>query len=175
MTVFIMPINRDYENMLLFPEFLAVAKTRPTPSGASMTKTSNKLFMSIAIVCSAFILKAAHAEQALVPVHAPDQFIIELPNIDRQALIEEVEILRDQLIQRKQTLEQILADKKLDSTDAIITVLMPGGLLYAGYREVRYEQAKNELANISADIEEFSSDLLAMQPMPMQVAVAQLP
>jgi hypothetical protein len=55
-------------------------------------------------------------------------------------------------------------------------VLMPGGLLYAGYREVRYEQAKNELADVSADIEEFSSDLLALQPMPVvQMAVVQLP
>jgi hypothetical protein len=121
------------------------------------------------------MLKTAHAEKALVPVNATDQFIIQLPDVDRETLIEQVEMLRGQLIQRKQALVQIVADKKLDSSDAIITVFMPGGLLYAGYKEVRYEQAKNELASISADIEDFSSDLLAMQPMPMQMAVAQLP
>jgi hypothetical protein len=140
-----------------------------------MTKTSNRLFMSIAIFCSVFSMKTAPAEQALVPVNDLDQFIIQLPDVDRETLIEQVEMLRGQLIQRKQALVQIVADKKLDRSDAIITVFMPGGLLYAGYKKIRYEQAMNELAHVSADIEEFSSDLLAMQPMPMQVAVAQLP
>jgi len=101
--------------------------------------------------------------------------MIGLPDIDHETLIERVEILRGELIQRKHVLEQIVSDKKLDSSDAIITVLVPGGLLYAGYRKIRYEQAKNELASLSADIEEFSSDLLAMKPVPLQMAIAQLP
>ena len=161
--------------MLLFAEFLAAAESRPTPSGALMTKTSNRLFMSIAILCSAFMLKTAHAEQALVPVNAPDLFIVQLPNIDRETLIAQVEILRSQLIQRKQVLVEIVADRKLDSSDALITIFMPGGLLYAGYKKVRYEQAVNELSHISADIEEFSGDLVAMQSTSVPVAVAQLP
>jgi hypothetical protein len=151
------------------------AKTRPTPGGARMTKTSKKLFMSIAIFSCAFMLKTTHAEQALVAVNIPSQYIIQLPTIDRESLLEQVEKLRGQLIQRKHALEQIVADNRLDSGDAIITVIMPGGLLYAGYKKLRYEQAKNELANISADIDEFSSDLLAIQPMPMSMAIAQLP
>ena len=74
-------------------------------------------------------------------------------------------------VQRKQVLVQSVADKKLNSNDAIITVIMPGGLLYAGYKKVRYEQAKNELARVSADIEEFSGDILAMQPRSASVAI----
>jgi len=140
-----------------------------------MINISNRLIMSIAIFCGAFMLNTAYADQAPVPVNIPGRFIIQLPDVDREMLVEQVEKLRGQLIQRKQVLEQTVADNKLDSSDAIITVLMPGGLLYAGYRKVRYEQAKDELANISADIEEFSSDLLAMQPMSMQVAIAQQP
>ena len=140
-----------------------------------MTKTSNRLFMSIAILCSAFMLNTSHAEQALVPVDATDQFIVQLPGVDRETLIAHVEILRSQLIQRKQALVQIVADKKLDGGDALITIFMPGGLLYAGYKKVRYEQAANELSHVSADIEELSGDLLAMQSMSVPVAVAQLP
>jgi hypothetical protein len=48
---------------------------------------------------------------------------------------------------------------------------MPGGLLYAGYKKIRYEQAKNELARVSANIEEFSGDLLALQPKSAPVVV----
>ena len=136
-----------------------------------MTKTLNSLFVPIAIFCAAFMLQTAHAEQALVPVAASDQFIIQLPDIDREALVEQVGALRSQLIQRKQALVQSVADKKLNSNDAIITVIMPGGLLYAGYKKIRYEQAKNELARVSADIEEFSGDLLAIQSKAAPVVV----
>ena len=87
-----------------------------------MTKTSNRLFMSIAILCSAFMLNTAHAEQALVPMDATDRFIVQLPGVDRETLIAHVEILRSQLIQRKQALVQIVADKKLDGGDALITI-----------------------------------------------------
>jgi len=136
-----------------------------------MTKTPNRLFVPIAIFCTAFMLQTAHAEQTLVPVAAPDQFIIQLPDIDREALIEQVGALRSQLIQRKQALVQSVADKKLNGNDAFITVIMPGGLLYAGYKKIRYEQAKNELARVSADIEEFSGDLLAIQSRSAPVVV----
>ena len=136
-----------------------------------MTKTPNRLFVQIAIFCTAFMLQTAHAEQGLVPVAAPDQFIIQLPDIDREALIEQVGALRSQLIQRKQALVQSVGDKKLNGKDAFITVIMPGGLLYAGYKKIRYEQAKNELARVSADIEEFSGDLLAIQSKSAPVVV----
>ena len=138
-----------------------------------MTRSLNKLLVSIAIFLTAFMLQTAHAEQALLT--AMDQLTIQLPDVDRTALIEKIRTLRSQLIQRKQALVQSVADKKPDSGDAFITVIMPGGLLYAGYKKARYEQAKNELASISADIEEFSGDLLAMQSGSAPVIVARLP
>ena len=69
-----------------------------------MTETPNRLSMSIAIFCTAFMLQMAHADQALVPVAAPNYFIIQLPDVDREALVEQVGALRSQLIQRKQVL-----------------------------------------------------------------------
>ena len=138
-----------------------------------MTKSPMRLLLSIALFCTAFLLQTAHAEQTTVT--APDQFAIELPDVDREALVEQVRTLRSRLIQRKQTLVQEVADKKMDSSDTVITVIMPGGLIYAGYKKARYEQAKNELARVTAEIEEFSSDLLAMQSGSVPVVVAQLP
>ena len=140
-----------------------------------MTRIPNRLCMLIAILSTAFMLQAAHAEQALVPISEPHQFAIQLPDVDRVVLIEQVRMLRSQLIRCKQALVQIVVNKKLDSKDAIITVIMPGGLLYAGYKKVRYEQAKNELARVSTDIEEYTGDLLAMQSRSTPVAVARLP
>lgn len=139
-----------------------------------MIRTTNRLFILITIFSAAFMLQTAHAERAPVTLSTLDQFVIQLPAIDREALIEQVSVLRSLLIQRKQTLVQIVADKKLDGGDAFITAVIPGGLLYAGYKKARYEQAKNELARVNADIEEFSGDLLALQFRSVPVAVARL-
>jgi len=139
-----------------------------------MIRTTNRLVVSIATFCTAFMLQTAHAEQAPVTVSSLDQLVIQLPTIDHEALIEQVSTLRSLLIQRKQQLVQIIEDKKLDGGDAFITAILPGGLLYAGYKKARYEQAKNELARVNADIKEFSGDLLVLQFRLVPVAMARL-
>ena len=70
---------------------------------------------------------------------------------------------------------QDVADNELDGADAVITVIMPGGLLYAGYKKARYEQAKNALASVSTDIEELSTDLLSLQSSSPATVVARIP
>lgn len=139
-----------------------------------MTKTPNKLFMSLAIFCSAFMLQTAHAEKTLLAVAAPNPFVIQLPVVDREALAAQISVLRSQLIQRKQALVQIITDNELDSSDAVIMTIIPGGLIYAGYKKATCEQAKNELASVSADIEEFSGDLLALQSGSASAVIARL-
>ena len=140
-----------------------------------MINTPNRLLILIASISIAFMLQAAHAEHAPVFVGAPGQFIIQLPDVDREALAEQVRLLRSQLIERKQALVLSVADKQLDGGDALITIIMPGGLLYAGYKKARYEHAKHELDRVNADIEEFSGDLLAVQSRSAPVVVAMQP
>ena len=94
-------------------------------------------------------LQTAHADQVLIPATSTNLLVVQFPDVDREVLMDQLRALRSQLIQRKQALLQRVADKKLDRTDAIITIIMPGGLLYAGYKKVRYEQAKEELARVS--------------------------
>lgn len=134
-----------------------------------------KLFALIAIMSTAFLMQPASAEQLRVPGAAPAQLSIQLPYVDRDVLVENVRLLRSRLIQRKQELLQLVADQQLDGGDALITVIMPGGLLYAGYKKARYESAKDELDRVSEDIEEYSDDLLAMQSAPVPLAMALLP
>lgn len=140
-----------------------------------MTRTPHRLYTIIAMFLTALMLQSAHAEQTLVPVSDTGQFTIQLPAVDHAVLIEQVVTLRSQLIEHKQALLQTVEDKKLDGRDAIITAIMPGGLLYAGYKKARYEQARNELASISADIEELSADLLTLQSRLAPTAIALLP
>ena len=139
-----------------------------------MTRTLNRPFILFAIFCSAGMQQTANAEQTSAPVFNTGPFVIQLPAVDHAALIEQVTTLRSQLIERKQVLAQTVEDKKLDSGDAIITAIMPGGLLYAGYKKARYEQARNELAQVNADIESLSGDLLAVASRTVPTVVAQV-
>jgi hypothetical protein len=63
----------------------------------------------------------------------------------------------------------------MDGGDALITAIMPGGLLYASYKKARYENAKSELERVSEDIDEYSDDILALQSAPLPLAMALLP
>ena len=144
------------------------------PAGPHMTKPTYRLSASIVIAFIIFTQQTAFAEQAPAPAFATRLLGFQLPHIDRKALVEKVETLRSRLIESKQALTRSLEDKKLDSGDVLITALIPGGLLYAGYRELRYEQAKDELGRLNAEIDEFADDLLAMQAMSASTAVAQL-
>jgi len=140
-----------------------------------MSNSPGKLFALIASICTAPLMQPAAAEPVQVTGAAPAQLTVQLPYVDRDTLLENVRHLRSRLILRKQELLQFVDDEQPDGGDALITIIMPGGLLYAGYKKARYENAKNELERISEDIEEYSDDLLAMQSAPVPLAMALLP
>ena len=133
-----------------------------------------RLSVAMIIFFLLFMQQTAFAEHTSVPAVAADLFGFQLPEVDHKVLVEKVEVLRNQLIERKEALTRNLENKKLDSGDILITAIIPGGLLYAGYRELRYEQAKDELGRLNAQIDEFADDFLAMQAMSAPTAVAQL-
>ena len=132
-----------------------------------------KLFALIAFISSVSLLSPAFADE--LPVTAPAKFAIQLPQVDRDVLVELVGELRTRLILRKQELLQRVADSQMDGGDALITAIMPGGLLYASYKKARYENAKSELERVSEDIDEYSDDILALQSAPLPLAMALLP
>ena len=140
-----------------------------------MSDFPGKLYSLIAIISSVSLLSPVFAEEPPVSAAAPAKFAIQLPQVDRDALVEMVGKLRTRLILRKQELLQLVADSQMDGGDALITAIMPGGLLYAGYKKARYENAKSELDRISGDIDEYSDDILALQSAPVPLAMAPLP
>jgi hypothetical protein len=138
-----------------------------------MNHFPGKLFALIAFISSVSLLSPAFADE--LPVTAPAKFAIQLPQVDRDVLVELVGELRTRLILRKQELLQRVADSQMDGGDALITAIMPGGLLYASYKKARYENAKSELERVSEDIDEYSDDILALQSAPLPLAMALLP
>ena len=144
------------------------------------------IFRSITVLAFAAVLimgKPAAAEDTVMlqpddrragvlTMVGPQGFITRLQVVDADTLAEQVQQLRSELIARKQQLVAEVDEKKLDSSDALLTVLMPGGLLYAGYKKAAYERARNDLAEVSEDISEYSRDLVEIGRRVTAVAIA---
>ncbi|MDH3526230.1 MAG: hypothetical protein OEN52_01735 [Gammaproteobacteria bacterium] len=97
-------------------------------------------------------------------------FMGHVPTVDTQQLAGRIEMLRDELLQQQQDLARKVEETRLDAGDAIITVIMPGGLLYAGYRKRAHSHATNDLAAANEVIEELTRDLAASRSLASTVA-----
>ena len=148
-----------------------------------MRLISFRAFTVLAFTAALFMVKSAAADDAVtlqpddrragvVTMVGPQGFITRLQVVDADTLAEQVQVLRSELIARKQQLVEEVDEKKLDSGDALVTVLMPGGLLYAGYKKAAYERARNDLAEVSDDISEYSRDLAEIGRRVTPVAIA---
>jgi pyruvate/oxaloacetate carboxyltransferase len=140
-----------------------------------MAKPMNKRLLATAILGSFLVLPMARAEQPQATAGTPALLAARLPDVDREELIDLVTTLRSRLILRKQELTQAVEDSDFEGSDAILAAILPGGLLYAGIQKARHEQARDELGLVNAEIEQYSRDILAMQPGLSPVAIVQLP
>jgi hypothetical protein len=151
-------------------------------------KHSCALFLS-AFISILSVSVAARAETAvdLTPPVKPDRnwyhstndagFHAALPVVTRNRLIEMVRGYQAVLAYRQQDITQYLDENRMDASDALITIIMPGGLLYAAVRKANLEQAQAELSEITDAIAELSRDLgaiRAMQSASHELTVAQL-
>lgn len=146
-----------------------------------MRKSQYHLVILCTLLVTAFTTGSVLADQAgdhgtiqeqLIWVEAVEGngFITQVPAIDSHLLAERIEQLRSELIQHQQQLTQAVEKTRLDTGDAVITVIMPGGLLYAGYRKREHTLAKNRLASVTDDIDELTRDLATSRDLASTVA-----
>jgi hypothetical protein len=98
----------------------------------------------------------------------------DIPSVDYNLLIKEIRMTHAYNAQREQQISRYLHDKQMNSKDAVIAAIMPGGLLYAAVRKNNLVQAKTRLAEVTEIMDELSYDLLAMQAKVNTLTVAQL-
>lgn len=89
--------------------------------------------------------------------------IYDLQIVDPDRLANDVNKLRSILVQDQQQLTEQVKNKQFDIGDAIITLIVPGGLLYAGYRINELEQIKNKILKMTTEINDYSDDIIALQ------------
>ena len=149
---------------------------------------NSKLFSFFFVVLCLFITQYTFAEgivnnevleKAMAnakPINK-DELIYDIPKINTVSLADNVEKLRETYIQRQNELTQQVEDKELTVGDVFITIIIPGGLIYAGFKKNELEKTKDALLDVTTEISELSNDLIALhtQNAANKLILVQLP
>jgi pyruvate/oxaloacetate carboxyltransferase len=143
-------------------------------------KTLRKFCIAIPFGLLALNTQAADAIDSMnqgsswLYVEQDNGLITNVPASETRELIGSVKELRQSLSNEKEQLSNSVEKKKFTSKDTLLTAILPGGMLYASYRMASYENAKNELANVSTQIEELSQDAVWLADITGETRVAML-
>lgn len=86
-----------------------------------------------------------------------------LPTLPRAELKAQLAELQAELGERKAELSVEEEESRFDAKDAVITLVMPGGLLYAAFRQQQHHQTASQFEQVSDQLDELRSDLIAFR------------
>ena len=89
--------------------------------------------------------------------------LTELPAPSAKDLVARITGLQAQLRRHKDGLLEAVSESELGATDALITAIMPGGLVYATIKKHRHGQAKSKLESVATDLAALNRDLLVFR------------
>lgn len=95
---------------------------------------------------------------------AAQAFLPDLPFTTPLDVVSRLQALRADLSDRREVLVQVAAERSVGPADVFVAVVMPGGLVYAGYRigqeakaKARLERMEDELSSLNGELEEFAA------------------
>jgi pyruvate/oxaloacetate carboxyltransferase len=143
-------------------------------------KTLHKFLMAIPFSLLAFNAQAADTVDSMqqgtswLYLEQDNGLITNLPAGEKHELIGSVKELRQSLSNEKEQLSNTVEKKKFTGKDTLISAILPGGMLYASYKMASYKSAKNELAEVSSQIEELTLDEVWLADIRGETRVAML-
>lgn len=99
-------------------------------------------------------------------------FTHSLPRIERSILLTELKLLQFELWSKQQRLLTLLKQKSFKVTDAIITLVAPGGILYALARQQDLKKTRTNLAKVHIEIDQLRKDVLALETSQHEIQIA---
>jgi len=93
----------------------------------------------------------------------PSGFILSVPSVEPLVLLTEMEALRAELEGGQLAWHHEVERREFGPLDAIITIVLPGGLVYAAGRLSWHRQAATTLAEVSDEHARLTDELLAYQ------------
>lgn len=91
-----------------------------------------------------------------------DGFTTSLQEVERPQLLMRLKLLQQTLWDKQIELQRLLKKRSFKIADAIITLVAPGGLLYAINKQRNYVQTKTNLSLLNRDLVQLQDDLIAL-------------
>ena len=88
-----------------------------------------------------------------------DGFISQVPAPATHELLDQVRELRSELLTRKSELDELVKESEFDAKDVFITIIMPGGLVYAAFRKLSHHRAETQLASVTSEVDQLGKDI----------------
>jgi len=111
-------------------------------------------------------------QQAWLIINHDRELISNIPTSTTDALLNQSQKLLTILDTKQANMSQAVQDAAFDAKDTLLSIIMPGGLLYASYRKHSLTQAKEQLAQVTNERDELAKDLLMIQSISRPVALA---
>jgi hypothetical protein len=116
--------------------------------------------------------QANAAEIRWVQQQADDGLSVMLPNINIDKLIDDLALLKTELVKDERELAKQVEQKRIKTSDNVLSILMPGGLLYAAYKRHSYSQIVEQQNRLIDQVTEISSDLIDFSSTHRRVLVS---
>ena len=110
------------------------------------------------------VLQGAHAADNERFLMADSQgFVTSLPNVSEVTVTQHLLELQQDLETEVGLLKEEVKRKSFKALDTLVTVVMPGGLIYAKLRHDSYKRSEGRLLEANDRLEQISGELIAFQ------------
>lgn len=109
------------------------------------------------------LVNAFSYHSGILFINQNDGLVVNIPAHESHDVLSQLQTLRAELNANKDQFTKDVENTRFKTSDTIITIVMPGGLLYAANKKRRHAQAKKELRLVTAQLNGFMRDLDFLQ------------
>jgi len=99
-------------------------------------------------------------------------YLVDLPAPPPTVLLQELRLLRAQMIERRDVLDNRIGASKLTVPELLIAIAVPGGSAYLIGKSARRTRDQKALADVTTDLAFLDEDLLAFQGLSRVYVIA---
>ena len=125
---------------------------------------------ALMLACTIAVTEAP-ADQRFITQDS-EGFCTTLPYLEKEAIARHIQESRLRMNERKLELEKRVKNQRFSVLDVAITLVMPGGLLYAAVKRGSQLKERKTLSLVTQDIKQLSGDLLTFQSADSNLRIA---
>ena len=128
-----------------------------------MTTLIRQPLILVTLMLCTLLQHAQAADDDRFLMQDDEGFVTTLPNVSDVTVTQHLLELQQDLENELMLLKQEVQRKSFKAIDTLVTVIMPGGLLYAKLRLDAFKRSEVKLSRVSNELEHISGELIAFQ------------